>query len=983
MRIPSHSLTPVAVAALGLLWACSQTPQSESADEVAAASQWRAEELRASVYSPSTQAHASVAADSQGRLITAWDSRRQEGGTYGVFARLFDPLGRPLSHEVHVNRSLLGMQRKPAVVSAADGAVWFAWESTGQDGSGSAVVARRFSADLRSSGPEIAVNQKRDGDQAEVTLAAGMSGGVVAAFTSVTLKEDGSAYSSIHARLLGVEGRAQVEVAASADGRDSLPKITALQDGRYLVAWARSAGPLEHEGGVYARFLDAKGLVLGEEFLLDGSVDGIEPSVDALAGGGFLAAWMQQQAEGYAVKCRSFDAAGTPRGEVIQVATAEHAWNSAVEVAAGGEDHFLVAFNQQHAEHDSVQMRIYDREGDLVSAEQATRHEEGSQQLDMGGGRHALWTGQGQLALAWAGDGGFGDSSAVHLSLRLPFDLIAPQPPALGVAQPFSADLSAAELAAIPPIYDPNWVPQDRLVGLAAAGGDFGFEAVPGTGWTPPDPEAAVGPDRIVVMTNGRIATFDKNGNQQWFDEIENSFGFWGNLGANNFVFDPEVKWDPHAQRFFAMASERSNNNRSYFLFAVSKDATPDTADDWHKYRLDVTALAGNDIDSPNMSVSTDYVLLTADFFGPDKYLIYVIDKSSVLGGGAPSVTSELISGARQQSMGVPVVYSNDATLYILQSTEFSTNTQVIFHAITDPFTAYSRTTFTHTVDAYTYPNQPPQRGSSSRPFLFEPRFWSVAESNNSIWAVHHVNNTKARVRWHQFDLNGWPHSGSNPTTRQSGEVNLGSGIHSFFPSIHVDSADNAAITFARSASNEYISMGRATRGASDPLNTFRPAQVVQVSNNAHTSGRWGDYSGTQLDPAQPGSFWGHHEFTNGSTSSWRTWVARYDMRAAPFVLDETPLTAGSPVTLMAHGADPGTTVYFVYGLSNTGLTTVPQLNTTLSLDAPVLLGSAAADAAGDASLTRNVPNGAAGLTVWLQALQNRHVTDWYKVDVN
>ena len=49
-----------------------------------------------------------------------------------------------------------------------------------------------------------------------------------------------------------------------------------------------------------------------------------------------------------------------------------------------------------------------------------------------------------------------------------------------------------------------------------------------------------------------------------------------------------------------------------------------------------MTALAGNDIDSPNLALSRDYVLLTADFFGPDKYLIYVIDKSSILEGGAP-----------------------------------------------------------------------------------------------------------------------------------------------------------------------------------------------------------------------------------------------------------------------------------------------------------------------------------------------------------
>ncbi len=945
---------------------------------------WRSAELRASVYTASTQGHVAVGADEQGRLIAVWDSRRQEAGTYGVFARMFDPLGRPLSQEVHVNQHLHGMQQKPAVVSAADGAVWFAWESTGQDGSGSAVVARRFQADLSQAGAEIPVNQGRLGDQIEVTLAAGEDGNVVAAFTSVIHGQDGLAYSSIHTRLLGVEGGEEPEVAVTVDGHDRLAKLTAMSDGRFLLVWARNVDSPGHVGGIYARFLSATGRPMGEEFRLQGSARGIEPTVDTLADEGFVAAWMKPKGDAYRVECRRFLASGSPAGKVIEVASSDQVWNSAVEVASSSQGGFLIAFNRHQAAEVSVQMRVFDSHGVLQLSESASQHRPRAQQLDVGGARHALWTDCDQLVLAWSGDGGYSDSSAAHLSLRLPVGMNAPEPPRQPPSPPFSADLSAEALAAIPPIYDPDWIPQDTLAGLASAGGDFGFEAVPGTKWTPPDPAAAIGPDRIVVMVNGEIAAFDKDGNQQWFDEIENSFGFWGSLGANNFVFDPEVAWDPHAQRFLAMASERTNSGGSRFLLAVSKDSTPDDVDDWHKYRLDVTALVGINIDSPNMSVSSDFVLLTADFHNPDRFLIYIIDKDSILSGGSPAFVTELITAAGQQSMGVPVVYSNDATLYMLQSTEnrASDNTEVIIHAITDPFTAYQRTTYTHPVDAYTFPTQPPQKGTSIRPNLFEPRFWSVAEQNNALWAVHHVNESRARVRWYQFDLNGWPLSGANPTTRQTGEIDLGSGISSFFPSIHVDPADNAAITFARSAANEYISMARVTRGANDPLNTFRPAQVVQVSNNPHTTGRWGDYSATQFDPVVAGSFWGHHQFSNGCTTSWRTWMARYDLRPAPFLLEESPLSAGSPVTLIAHGATPGSQVYFVYGLNDTGLTEVPQLSTTLSLESPVLLGHSVADAAGDALLALIVPSAAAGRTLWLQALQSRHATGWYKVDV-
>jgi hypothetical protein len=332
--------------------------------------------------------------------------------------------------------------------------------------------------------------------------------------------------------------------------------------------------------------------------------------------------------------------------------------------------------------------------------------------------------------------------------------------------------------------------------------------------------------------------------------------------------------------------------------------------------------------------------------------------------------------------MGIPVVYDNDDRLYILQSTELTENTTVIFHAISNPFTSYSRQTHTLNVPMYEYPNQPPQKGSSSRPYLFEPRFWSVAQRNGSIWAVHHVNSSRARARWYQFDLNGWP-SGGTPSITQGGEIDLGDGIYTFFPSIHVDADDNAAITFARSATNEYISMGRATRAADDPLNEFRPVQVVQISQNAHTSGRWGDYSGTQADNEDPDTFWGHHEFTNGDTYSWRTWVGRYDIRPEPMVLHVDPLFAGQTANVEVTGATPSTGVYFVVSVSGTAITEVPALNAILSINNPRLIDNAVSDEFGNVTISVQVPSGAAGRDVWIQAIERNHTTNWVETTID
>lgn len=979
----------LALPLLGALTACGgeEAPSESNTLALAPNGELAPTDLRASVFSHSTQSRTAVDAAADGSLIAVWDSRRQEAGTYGVYARVFDADGWALSNEIRVNQTVSNMQQRPSVAAAADGSAWFAWESHGQDGEGAAVVARQFQrnaqGELIPAGDEVAVNQVREGDQAQAVLAAHPAGPVLVVYASQAQSDPamGTRFE-LRARRLDIADAPEHVIASAAGSSDELPSLAASGDG-FVLAWTRRhAGD---QAGVYYRRLDQSGSALGEAVRVGDVQDAIEPSIGSAADGSFVIAWMAPHPNGYSVQSQRFDAQGATRGKLRTLSTPDHGWLSGAAIACAEDGRHVVAFNRDLGAElgETLVRQHFAADGAYLGESMGSQAQLGRQALTAGAGvQRAVWTSADRVVLAWDGDAGLGDDSAAHLSLLnvdgTPLPASAALAQASRQAEPALFDVVAEAQIAIPPIWDPNWVPQDRLIFPNVAAGDFGFEAVPGTGWTPPDPEMAVGIDRIGVMTNGRIAIFDKNGVEQWRDEIENSFGFWGAQGATGFVFDPEICWDPHNNRFVAMACERSSSGTSEFLLAVSKDATPDDANDWHKYRLNVTSISDNDIDSPNLAVSQGHVLLTADFFGPDGYLLYIIDKASIYSGGVPVTAHEYITGASQQSMGIPVVYDSTDTLYVLQSTENSSNTQVIFHAITDPFTAYNRQTQSVTVQNYTYPNQPPQKGSSSRPFLFEPRFWSVAQRNGKIWAVHHINNTRARVRWYEFDLNGWPASATAPSVRQFGNINLGGDIHTFFPSIHVDSQDNAAITFARSAPNEYISMGRVTRGAGDPLNTMRPAQVVQVSNNAHTSGRWGDYSGTQADPTAVGVFWGHHEFTNGSTGSWRTWVSRYDLRPEGLLLAEDPISAGGSHTLSVTGATPGARVFFVYSTVGTELTEVPALNVTLSLQNPILIKSATANASGAASVSRPIPSGAAGLTVWLQAAESGESSNWY-----
>jgi len=424
-----------------------------------------------------------------------------------------------------------------------------------------------------------------------------------------------------------------------------------------------------------------------------------------------------------------------------------------------------------------------------------------------------------------------------------------------------------------PPTYDMEW----EMVWDGCSGdiyplekSDFGFLGIEFSGWTPPDPIIAAGPEHVVVMTNGAIAFFQKDGTKDFEDEIEDSFGFWGEVGASGFVFDPEVIYDPHEDRFMAMACERAPESKSYYLLAVSDDTDPNGM--WYKYRLDVTALAGGDIDSPNIGVDSQAVYLTADFFtGGQKYLVYILEKEPLLSGSIGVTRSMLITGS--QSYGIPVIYGYPPAMYMIEHFEGSTNTKLRLHAITDPLGTPQQVTYDLNVPLYSPPENPPQKGTSVRPQTFDSRFWSCVWRNGSLWATHHQGSTRVMARWYEITTNDWPSNGV-PELVQSGDIDPGPSIRTFFSAIAPDGYGNAAMCFARSSPDEYISMARCVRLSSDPLGMMRDVVIVKNSSAPYNNGRWGDYSGISCDPSDNRTFWMHGEYTPGG-NSWNTWISR------------------------------------------------------------------------------------------------------------
>lgn len=184
-------------------------------------------EVHVNTATANTQSAPSLAFDSNGNLLVAWQSRQQDGSDWGIYGQWFDSAGARLGAELRINTTTTGSQSAPTVATDPTGGVVAAWQSFGQDGDSWAVVARK----LRSDGTgdaEVQLNTATAGHQQDVSLAITSDGQWLAAWSSGA--PNGAGWEA-KARLLapgGQTGDAELNLGASGanSGWQQAPSVT-------------------------------------------------------------------------------------------------------------------------------------------------------------------------------------------------------------------------------------------------------------------------------------------------------------------------------------------------------------------------------------------------------------------------------------------------------------------------------------------------------------------------------------------------------------------------------------------------------------------------------------------------------------------------------------------------------------------------------------------------------------------------------------
>ena len=225
-----------------------------------------------------------------GQTAIIW-AGKGTGDVSGIFGRLYDSAGNPLSNECLINSETAYQQQNPAVAALPDGGFLVAWESCGNaDGDASGVYVQRLDATgTRVGGPTL-VNTTIASFQQYPAIGVGPQGEYCIAWESYL--QDGSEHG-IYARRYSSSGqRAGSEFAVNAftENDQVNPSVTFNDHGGMAIAY-NGKGPSDN-AGVWVREFGPDGIALGVESPVNATTAGTQqyPTVVA-AGSGYVVAW--------------------------------------------------------------------------------------------------------------------------------------------------------------------------------------------------------------------------------------------------------------------------------------------------------------------------------------------------------------------------------------------------------------------------------------------------------------------------------------------------------------------------------------------------------------------------------------------------------------------------------------------------------------------------------------------------------------------
>ncbi len=437
----------------------------------------------------------------------------------------------------------------------------------------------------------------------------------------------------------------------------------------------------------------------------------------------------------------------------------------------------------------------------------------------------------------------------------------------------------------------------------------------------PPDTMGAAGIDHFVELNNHLFKVYRKSDGA-----VVQSIGdtqFWNSAGVTPTVdsFDPRILYDPHARRWYAAAVDNGQHANS-FLFAVSSSSDP--TQPWTGFKIDSDLLDDHWADFPMLGYNGEGVFISANMIpltAPSASTSVVVLLKYDLLQPAPSIANMThLQDVLQATTGPTPQLAVDASntfgtaLPVLSMSSLSGGT-LVRSDITPP----GAPVIVNVGSIGASATQPPTVDQPGPKPNIQANDWRFSGNTvlkgNELYAVQSVADMGlAAVRFLRLDAT------TNAVLESQVIVDPASRALTF-PSIAVNDFGDVVIGVTGTSTTEFASsyalVGKTVGGTT----TFNSPLLLQAGVSDYErlvsgSNRWGDYSATTIDPADPSILWTTQEFVSG-TNSWSTQITELILPQPNEARWADPLPLGNfddpTMWQTAHGGAPLSTDRVVF----------------------------------------------------------------------
>jgi PASTA domain len=411
---------------------------------------------------------------------------------------------------------------------------------------------------------------------------------------------------------------------------------------------------------------------------------------------------------------------------------------------------------------------------------------------------------------------------------------------------------------------------------------------------SPPDTNGAVGRDKLMSTLNSNYVIQRKSDGKVLSRVSMTSF--WRPLHTRH-PFDPRVLYDPYSDRWLVSAANDPLLPSSLILYGISDTSDPQGS--WHLYAIDADPANATWADFPTLGFNHSTVAIGVNMFaaGTGAYVrgrLIVLDYASLRAGGDGRPLDISVPGGF--ALQPAVTYSqSETTLYLVEHVDSFSATYRLWSLQGSTLSVVGGAPRTNPLGPWGTPgpgNFLPQENGRGID-VGDSRVGNAVFRNGHVWYAQTINlppspgvgsGLHSAVQWVELETTGAFVQGGRIEDPGATPWNGG---HSYaFASIAVNSEDDALVGFSEFESDDFADAAYAYRAGTDAPGTMRAPATLKNGEGPYNKtrgglNRWGDYSGTYIDPSDDFSLWTIQEYARIPTGRrdgsgrWGAWWGR------------------------------------------------------------------------------------------------------------